>query len=44
MAIKNLTSIHDLVQGDDAPVANMENQKGPGFAFPIADGTPSALK
>ena len=44
MAIKNLTSIHDLVQGDDAPVANMESQKGPGFAFPIADGTPSALK
>ena len=44
MAIKNLTSIHDLVQGDDAPVANMENQKGPGFAFPITDGTPSALK
>ena len=29
MAIKNLTSIHDLVQGDDAPLANIENQKGP---------------
>ena len=31
MAIKNLTSLYDLVQGDEAPVASMENQTGPNF-------------
>ena len=31
MAIKNLTSIFDLVQGENSPVANMENQTGPNF-------------
>ena len=30
MAIKNLKSIHDLVQGD-GPVSDMENQTGPNF-------------
>ena len=44
MSIKNLRSELDLVRGENAPVGNMENQKGPGLAFPIADGTPSALK
>jgi len=44
MALKDLKSIHDLVQGENAPVGNMENQKGPGRGFPIADGTPTALK
>ena len=33
MSIKNLTSIHDLVQGETAPVGDMESQTGP--AFPI---------
>jgi hypothetical protein len=33
MSLKNLTSIHDLVQGENAPVADMESQTGP--AFPI---------
>ena len=31
MSLKNLTSIHDLVQGDTAPVGDMENQTGPNF-------------
>ena len=44
MALKDLNSIHDLVQGENAPVGNMENQKGPGLGFSIADGTPIALK
>tara|TARA_X000001382_G_C3040440_1_gene137676 strand:+ start:61 stop:363 length:303 start_codon:yes stop_codon:yes gene_type:complete len=33
MSLKNLTSIHDLVQGENAPVAEMGSQTGP--AFPI---------
>ena len=33
MVIKNLSSIHDLVQEEGAPVSNMESQTGP--AFPI---------
>ena len=33
MSIKNLTSVHDLVQGETAPVVDMEAQTGP--AFPI---------
>lgn len=44
MSIKNLTSIHDLIQGENAPVGDMENQRGPGIAFPIVHGTPGALK
>ena len=31
MSLKNLKSIHDLVQGDTAPVGDMENQTGPNF-------------
>jgi hypothetical protein len=31
MAIINLTSVHDLVQGETAPVSNMANQTGPSF-------------
>ncbi len=33
MSLKNLTSIHDLVQGETAPVGDMDSQTGP--AFPI---------
>jgi hypothetical protein len=44
MAIKDLKSIHDLVQGENAPVGDMENQKGPGNGFAIVDGTPLTLK
>ena len=33
MSLKNLTSIHDLVQEETAPVGDMESQTGP--AFPI---------
>ena len=33
MSIKNLTSVLDLVQGETAPVVDMETQTGP--AFPI---------
>ena len=31
MAIKNLSSIYDLVQGEGAPISEMENQTGPNF-------------
>ena len=33
MSLKNLTSLHDLVQGETAPVGDMEAQTGP--AFPV---------
>ena len=33
MSLKNLKSIHDLVQGDTAPVGDMENQTGPAFSI-----------
>ena len=33
MSLKNLSSIHDLVQKENAPVGDMESQTGP--AFPI---------
>ena len=33
MSIKNLKSIHDLVQGDTAPVGDMESQTGPAFSI-----------
>ena len=39
MALKDLKSIHDLVQGENAPVGEMAKQKGPGNGFPIVDGT-----
>ena len=29
MSLKNLTSLHDLVQGETAPVGDMEAQTGP---------------
>ena len=44
MSLKNLRSELDLIRGENAPVGNMENQKGPGNGFPIVDGTPLALK
>ncbi len=33
MSIKSLISIHDLVQGETAPVADMESQTGPAFSI-----------
>jgi|TARA_R110000824_G_scaffold172335_1_gene350148 hypothetical protein len=33
MSLKNLKSIHDLVQGDTAPVGDMESQTGPAFSI-----------
>ena len=42
MAIKNLTSLLDLVQGQNGPVANMENQTGPNFPIVGPDVTTGA--
>ena len=33
MSLKNLKSIHDLVQGETAPVGDMEAQTGPAFSI-----------
>ena len=43
MALKDLKSIHDLVQ-DDGPVGQRAKQKGPGNGFPIVNGTREDLK
>ena len=35
MGLKDLNSILDLVNGNEIPVGNMENQMGPQFQLPI---------